>query len=74
MDRKERDILAAKLNQKAKKAFDKVSRVLPELTVGDRMRIQNLMIVRKMKWDRTGVITDIMRDRQYSMLVNGSCC
>ena len=32
--------MAAKLNSKMEASFDKGSRVLPELTVGDRVRIE----------------------------------
>ena len=55
-----------------KMTFDKGSRVLPELAIGDKVRIQNQTTLRKIKWDRTGMITDILRDRQYSILVKGS--
>ena len=47
---------------------------LTELVVGDRVRIQNQTTVWKIRWDRFGVITDILRDQQYTVLVDGSCC
>ena len=72
MDREERELLAAKLNHKMKAAFDKGSRVLPELQVGDRVRIQNQTTLRRIRWDKTGKITGILRDRQYTILVDGS--
>ena len=40
-ERKEREALAAKMNAKMKKYFDKGSKVLLELEVGDKVRIQN---------------------------------
>ena len=72
MDRKEREILEAKLNERAKNAFNKGSRVLRELTIGDRVTIQNHPMVRKMRWDKMGVVTNIPRAIQYEILVDGS--
>ena len=54
MDREERKILAAKLSNKMKTTWDKGGRVLPELAVGDRVRIQNQAALRTIRWDRTG--------------------
>ena len=65
MDSKEGEILAAKLNGRAKDIFDKGRRVL-------RVRIQNHTMVRERRWDRTGVIMKILRDRHYEILVDGS--
>ena len=67
MGREEREILVAKLNDKIKTSFDKGSRVLPELTIGDKVRIQNHTTLRKIRWD-------ILRDCQYKVLIDGSCC
>ena len=72
MEREEREILAAKLNNKMKTTWDKGSRVLPDLQIGDRVRIQNQTTLRRIRWDRTGKITGILRDRQYTVLVDGS--
>ena len=44
--REEREKLAAKINLKMKKYFDKGTRLLPELKVGDKVRIQNHTTVR----------------------------
>ena len=55
-----------------KAAFDKGSRVLPELQVGDGVRIQNQTTLRRIRWDKKGKITGILRDRQYRILVDGS--
>ena len=66
--------MAAKLNSKMKKSFDKGSRVLPELFVGDKVRIQNQTTLRRTRWDKAGRITGILRDRQYTVLVDGSRC
>ena len=44
--------------------FNKGGKILPELEVGDKVRIQNQTTVRKMRWDKTGVITGTVRDRQ----------
>ena len=56
VERKEREKLAAKLIQKMKKYFDRGSRLLPELKVGDTVQIQNHTTVRTTRWDLKGVI------------------
>ena len=65
-------MFAAKLNSKMKKYYDKGSKVLPELAVGDKVRIQNQTMVRTTRWDKTGVIMRVLKDRQYEILVDGS--
>ena len=72
MEQKERELLAAKLNTKMAKYYNRGSEVLPELAVGDNVRIQNHTTVRTTRWDRTGVIIRVLRDRQYKILVDGS--
>ena len=58
--------------QKMKKFFDKGSKALPELAVGDKVCIQNHTTVRTMMWDKSGVITQVKRDIQYKVQVDGS--
>ena len=64
--------MAAKLNTKMAKYYNRGSKVLPKLAVGDKVRIQNYTTVRSTRWDRTGVIIRVLRDRQYEILVDGS--
>ena len=48
----------------------KYRRILPELSVGDAVRIQNPVTKR---WDRTGVVTRLLRSiRQYTVRLDGS--
>ena len=70
--KKERELLAAKLNTKMAKYYNRGSKALPELAVGDKVRIQNHTTVRTTRWDRTGVIMRVLKDRQYKILVDGS--
>merc|ERR1712239_61290 len=72
MERKEREVLAAKMHKKQEAAFNKGSKSLPQLEVGDRVRIQNHTTVRTRRWDKTGVVMKILRERQYEILVDGS--
>ena len=72
MERKERELLAAKLNAKHVKFFNRGSKELPELAVGDKVRIQNNTTLRPTRWDKTGEIMRILRDRQYEVMVDGS--
>ena len=73
MERKEWKTFITKLISTMKNSFIKGSCNLPKLTVGDRVRIQNQTNLRKIRWDRTNVITGILRDRQYTVLIDGSC-
>ena len=49
------------MNQKMKKYYDRGSRLLPELKVGDKVCFQNQTTVRTTRWDKTVVITHIKR-------------
>ena len=51
VDRQECEKLAAKQNAMMKKYFDRGSRPLAPLSVGDRVRIQNHTTVRRIRWD-----------------------
>ena len=70
--KEEREDLAAKMNKKMKKFFNKGSKTLPELAVGDKVCIQNHTTIRTTSHYSTGVITQVKRDRQYEVLVDGS--
>ena len=64
--------MAAKQNTMMKKYFDRGTRPLTPLNVGDRVRIQNNTTVRRIHWDLTGTVTQVKRDRQYVIMVDGS--
>ena len=54
-------LLAAKLNIKMKMYYNRGSKVLPKLAVGDKVRIQNQTTVRTTMWDRTGLIMRVLK-------------
>ena len=56
----------------AMEAYNLGSRHLPPLQIGDSIRVQNQTATRTTKWDRTGVITDILSGRKYEVMMDGS--
>ncbi|KAK3791461.1 hypothetical protein RRG08_046613 [Elysia crispata] len=48
------------------------TRILPPLTVGDCIRIQNQTGPFPMKWDKTGIVIEVCRFDQYFIRVDGS--
>ena len=46
MERKEHEVVVAKLVKKMETSFNKGSKVLPKLSVGDKVRIQNCTTLR----------------------------
>ena len=71
MDRKQRELVAAKRVAQMKHTYDKGSKILPKLEVGDKVRVQNRTTIRTTKWDRTGVITALLSDRKYKVMIRG---
>ena len=44
-------VLVAKLIKRMETSFNKGSKVLPELSVSDRVRVQNRTTLRMIRWD-----------------------
>ena len=44
------------------KLINKGSKVLPELSVGDRVRVQNRTTLRMIRWDKTGMVMKKLRE------------
>ena len=59
-------------SEAVKKTFDRGARELPPLKVGDSVRIQNHTTTRNKKWDKTGVIMEVLPFRKYTVMVSGS--
>ena len=62
MERKCHVVLVAKLIKRMETSFNKGSKVLPELSVGDRVRVQNLTTLRMIRWDKTGMVMKKLRE------------
>ena len=67
-----RVVLVAKLIKRMETSFNKGSKVLPELPVGDRVRVQNRTTLRMISWDKTGMVMKKLRDRQYKIVMDSS--
>ena len=48
------------------------TRTLPQLKVGDHVRIQNQVGPNPTKWDRTGIVVEVRQYDQYVIRVDGS--
>ena len=55
-------VLVAKLIKRMETSFNKGSKVLPELSVGDRVRVQNRTTLRMIRWDKTGMVMKKLRE------------
>ena len=64
--------MAAKSVKKMSESYDKGSRALPTLAVGDCVRVQNQTTTRTTKWDKTVVVTKLLGNRQYEVMMDGS--
>ena len=65
----ERELSMNKQNQALKQLYDKGSKCLKPLSVGDEVLSQNM---RTKKWDKSGRIIEVKGFRQYLMKMNGS--
>ena len=72
MERDEWELVAARCNKMAMEAYNPGSENLPPLQLGDSIRVQNQTTTRTTKWDRTGVITDVLICWKYEVLMDGS--
>ena len=72
MERKQREMVAAKRTKIMVGTYNKGAKQLPPLDVGDKVRIQNQTTTRPTKWDRTGVITATLGNRKYEIMMDGS--
>ena len=70
MERKEREIVMAKRIQKIAESYNRGSRDLPTLVVG--VRVQNQTTTRTTKWDKTDMVTKLISDRKYEVMMDGS--
>ena len=71
LEREERENSLAKRNLEMVANYNKGSRELHTLQVGSNVRIQNQTTFRSKKWDRTGVIVEILPFRRYLIRVDG---
>ena len=72
MERKESEIVVAMSVKKMSESYDKGSRSLPTLSVGDHIRVQNQTTNRTTKWDKTGMVIKDLGNRQYEIMIYGS--
>lgn len=54
----------------SERLYNRGARTLPPLEVGDRVRIQNITTVRERKWDKCGVIIEVLLYKKYRVKVD----
>ena len=72
MERKQRELVAAKRVRHMQENYNKGSKDLPKLVVGDNVRIQNQVGPNPLKWDKTGKLIEVHQHDQYVIKVDGS--
>ena len=72
LERKEREKCIGPKIQKMVEVYNKAARDLPKLEVGDKVRVQNQTTVRCNKWDQTGTVVEVLKNRQYTVKISGS--
>ena len=58
-----------KKNKNIEQRHDEQSKSLTELKIGDKVYCQN---TRNKLWDRSGIIVEVLPNRQYSIKLHGS--
>ena len=59
-------------HMKAHERLSEHTRRLPQLQVGDHVRIQNQTGPHPLKWDKTGIIVEVRQFDQYTVKIDGS--
>ena len=71
LDRQEREDGLAKRHARMKTSYNRGSKELTPLMIGDVVRVQNQTTVRGTRWDRTGIIVETLPYRKYRVKING---
>lgn len=72
MNSENSEIALAKWHLRYAEQFSENTRKLPQLRVGDQVRIQNQAGSKHLEWDETGTVIDVRQHNQYIIKVDGS--
>ena len=67
-----RELALKKRHMKAAERWSQATKQLPQLEVGDSVRIQNQVGPHPTKWDKTGTVVQVKQFDQYIIKVDGS--
>ena len=67
-----REKAMAKRHAKSAEYYNEHTQVLPHLTLGDHVLLQNQMGNHPNRWEKTGLIVETLGNRQYQVKVDGS--
>ena len=70
--RSNREVALSKRHMKISERLSEHTKVLPELTAGDNVRIQNQVGPNPLKWDKTGKVIEVHQHDQYVVKLDGS--
>ena len=70
--RERRELASARKQANVIERYDKHTRPLASLSVGDSVSIQNKSGSKPLRWDRTGKIVERLENRQYLVKMDGS--
>ena len=70
--RERRELASARKQANVIERYDKHTRPLASLSVGDSVSVQNKSGSKPLRWDRTGKIVERLENRQYLVKMDGS--
>jgi len=71
MERREREKLHKERERTMEKGFNRGSKTLKPLEVGDRVRVQNQTMVKRIRWDKLGMVVRVMNHRHNEVKIDG---
>ena len=72
LTKEQRELALAKRYAKQEEVWSEHTRDLPELPVGSQVRVQNQAGNKPKRWDRTGLIVEVLPHQQYKVRMDGS--
>ena len=70
--KEQRELALAKRYAKQEEVWSEHTKTLPELPVGTMVRVQNQAGNKPKRWDRTGLIVEVLPHLQYRVRMDGS--
>ena len=72
LTKEQREIALAKRYARQEEVWAEHTRELPELPIGSLVRVQNQSGNKPKRWDRTGLVVDVLPHQQYKVRMDGS--
>ena len=72
LTKEQREIALAKRYARQEEVWSEHTKDLPELQIGAQVRVQNQSGNKPKRWDRTGLVVDVLPHQQYKVRMDGS--